>query len=377
MKKYIFTIIALLSIYIVSAQKTKADKFYQLGNYTRAIKAYSADTTKAYNQKMIAKSYHNLENYDMAIAHYKKAIVIDSTIQLQKFELAKIYFQVKQFETSANLYNKLIEQDSINPTFYFNLGLVYDHMGKKPLAYANYEKAYEVDSNYLKASYKLATAALLNHRYEHCKELIEKGLAINPNNLDFINLYAVYNYDLSHYEEAIKYFKILINNKQTSATIYRRLGICYYNSNMYIEASKAFEQQKIREPRNPEVYNYLGLCYNKIGDYEKALENLNKAVILKTLTFEEEYEALAFCYQQMKDYKQALKYYELTLKENPKKYILHYKIAITADKCYTDPKKVLPYYEKADHHFAGNNMFKRMITKRLKELNAEIVANTP
>lgn len=361
----------LLIISWSNAQQKEGDAMYQSGNYTQAIAAYSKDTTNAYNRRMMAKSYHELENYELAISHYQKAIALDSTFPLQKFELAKLYFQVCKFQESIALYNQLIEEDGTNPGFFYYCGLAYESAGQKPDAYSYYQKAYNLDANYLKASYKLAAIALLNQEYDRCMELMEAGLQINPNHIDFINLRAVYHYDVQNYKEAIPWFEKLLAHGQKSEIIYRRLGICYYQNKDYELAIDAFKKQQEYDPYNPDIFFYLGLSYAKLQEYQIAEEYYNKAIILKQPTFKEEYTQLAIIYQEQGKYQKALEYYLLVKKEDPKEHLIYYRIAVTADKLSIDPAKKLTYFKDAEK-YTTEPYFKNLITKRIEELNSEI-----
>lgn len=375
MKWFLITSCLLLLRYSVNAQQQEGDALYQSGNYTKAIKAYSKDTTIAYNQRMMAKAYHELENYELAIIHYQKAIALDSTLPLQKFELAKLYFQTKKFDESIALYKQLIKEDQTNPGFFYYLGVSCEYANKKPEAYQYYQTAYNLDKNYLKASYKLAAAALLNEEYDRCMELMEEGLKINPNHIDFINLRAIYHYDVMNYKEAIPWFEKLIGYGQESASIYRRLGICYYNNFQYEEALKAFEKQQAYDPYNPEIFLYYGKCYVKLKEMEKAETCFQQAIILKQQGFAEEYTELAVLYNQEGKFAKSLEYYKKIKDENPNTYLIDYSIAVTADKLNIAPDKKLAYFEEAEKHTA-QDYFKKLVTKRIEELKTEIGTKT-
>lgn len=349
-----------------------ADQLFQLGKYSKAIVTYQQDTTSAYNQRMTAKSYAALENYELAISHYLKAIALDSTLQIQKFELAKLYYQTNHLEEAITTYQKLVESDSQNPTFHYLLGVAFNSKGEKALGFQCFEKAYQLDKNYLKASYQLAKTALLNGMYDTCLELLEEGLATNPNNVDFINLMAVYQYDVQNYKEAIPWFEKLLEKIEGSATIYRRYALCLFQRSEYNKAIEAWKMQLTYEPNNPDTYLQIGLAYTQLKDYKAAEKAIIQAMVLKRTTFYDEYEALAVLYQQQKQFEKALEYYELAKNENPNASMLYYKIAVTADKVYaTNPEKVLSYYQTA-YQKEESQYLKKFMQKRMDELKVEM-----
>ncbi|SFU68279.1 Anaphase-promoting complex, cyclosome, subunit 3 [Pustulibacterium marinum] len=368
------SIICLFLVCGVYAQE-KADQLFQLGNYSKAIVAYQKDTTSAHNQRMTAKSYAALENYELAISHYLNAIAIDSTLQLQQFELAKLYYQTNHIEDAISVYKKLIKKDEDNPTFQYLLGVAYNAIGNGKKGYECFQKAYELDPNYLKASYQLAKTALLNGSYDTCLSLINEGLKVNPNNVDFINLMAIYHYDVQNYKKAIPWFEKLLEKTQGSAIIYRRFALCLFQRNEYERAIENWKNQILYDKYNPDPYLQIGLAYTKLKNYTEAETYINQSIELKQNSFYDDYEALAVVYQQQQSFKKALHYYELAKEENPSKgSMLYYKIAVTADKVYTsNPKKVLEYYKTAQEN-EDSEYLKMYMQKRIDELESEILA---
>lgn len=374
MTRIALTIVFLSITLIVSAQTKEADELYQLGNYTKAISIYQKDTTLAHNQYMIAKSYQALENYEQAIAHYQQAITIDSTKQIQKLELAKLYYQTKRFDAAINLYQQLVDDDPNNPSFFYLLGLVYEGTGSDEnyqKALKSYRSAYEIDKNYLKASLKIATNALMSKDYDTCESLIQEAFEVNPNNIDFINLYAFYLYTISDYKKAIPQFRTLIDRGYTTENIYRRLATCYTKRSEYELAIDMFILQQNVNPRDPEIFYNLGVCYQQLHVYTKAEEYFNMAIVLKSNNFKLEYCALAEIYQSQNLNEKSLKYLLLASDEAEDDFYLHYKIAVTADKTNIADSKKLAYFKQAEK---TNKLpiFGKLITKRIAELEEKL-----
>lgn len=85
---------------------------------------------------------------------------------------------------------------------------------------------------------------------------------------------------LRRYEEALRDYDILL--KEYTAYDYNLdRGICLLNMGMYEKALQCFEAIEIYSLNNIDVYKFRGMAYNKLGKYEEAIDNFNRALYLR------------------------------------------------------------------------------------------------
>jgi len=100
----------------------------------------------------------------------------------------------------------------------------------------------------------------------------------------FFNLGLAHQY-LEHYEDAIKYFNIVLFREPRRDDVYRLLGMIYTNLKMKDEAIQA-NLKTLDIYYGCENLFSLGITYDNFGMHEEAIESLEKAIEMEP-TFQE------------------------------------------------------------------------------------------
>lgn len=100
----------------------------------------------------IAKSYQDMEQFDRALAEYRKLEKIDSSFYISYFNQAMIkQYHYHELDSAVYFYNKLLE---INPEYkyaWYELGKTYFQQGRKADAGRAYSRALKIDEDYAPA----------------------------------------------------------------------------------------------------------------------------------------------------------------------------------------------------------------------------------
>ena len=237
------------------------------------------------------------------------------------FLISNLFSSQNQFEKS-NFYLSL--SNYLNPKFVFNLSLVSENF----FSNKNYEKSKIVLKNFdrhqdfyywYKSKKEAQIISKTRNREEGLNHILSKFKKIeNPNNkfiFDIANFYK----NSQRYEEAIKYYSLIIDkleddNELKAELLYRRGGSHermkdYYNADKDLQKSLAInpddsyvlnylayswlerghrieeaiemlEKAYDQESNDPYIIDSIGWAYYLIGDYVKAEEFLRKAVQL-------------------------------------------------------------------------------------------------
>ena len=149
-------------------------------------------TAKEYFDKGIA--YLNKGMFDQAITELKKALEIDPNLAEAYTTLGAAYAGKGMLDKAIAEFKKAIE---INPNYamaHNDLGIAYlDKGGMLNEAITEFQKAIEIDPNYAEAHNNLAVSYYYKGEYslaiKHCDKLIELGYEVNPELLNFLELY--------------------------------------------------------------------------------------------------------------------------------------------------------------------------------------------
>ena len=108
-----------------------------------------------------------------------------------------------------------------------------------------------------------------------------------------------------------------LNHRENCYYLVER-GRLYMSAYRLEEAIKEFEKALTYDPEDWASYNNMGCCYKYMGQFEKAIECLNKAVeCMKDNKSVLPYSNMADCYEAMGDYRKAIWCYEKDLEMFP------------------------------------------------------------
>ena len=103
--------------------------YHQLGEYDKALAAFESaityDDTKADTFYLRGETYTALENYEAAIADYQAAIARFSRYDLAYQSLGYAYYKTGQFDQALEALNQAFEISPNSPAVHFYLALVY------------------------------------------------------------------------------------------------------------------------------------------------------------------------------------------------------------------------------------------------------------
>ena len=202
-----------------------ADYYYFLGTYFLSVK-----------------------NRDDALKILKKGLEISPSALDIISEIGDIYLEDGKFDLAIQMYDQVITSDKTDPQSaaycYDGRGEIYFEQGKYEMALADYTKAIDLEPE----SYRYASRADVYQMLERPYDaLLDYTFAIS---LDSLLTYLWWGRG--------KLFSNELNNNEM--------------------ALKDFEQILKIDPNNPEVYEYLGRYYTTIGEIEKGIKAMNKAI---------------------------------------------------------------------------------------------------
>ncbi len=139
----------------------------------------------------------------------------------------------------------------------------------------NLEKGYEKDPNDSINPYGLALVYEKIGQVEKSSTYFEKGLAIDPDNLDILRDFGIFLFRRGEYLKAEKPLKKVILNSQDFLGLHY-LGRVLEKMNKINEAINYLQQSKSLNPDYSNNYFVLGLLYQKKGQESESHQNFGK-----------------------------------------------------------------------------------------------------
>ena len=299
----------------------KAEAFFELGKHKEAINC--ADKAVSLDEKYY-KSYYfkgsllkNIENYDEAIECFDKAIEINNQDFDSYYNKALILFELGRYEEVEKEFNNITK-----------LGETYYNLYYKGLTLYR-ERKYEEAVNEFDEAIKINNANNYNNEAYYYK-----GLSL---------------FELKKYDEALESFKS--TNNFNKYDMYYFSGEIYETKNNYKEAIKYYEEalKNYKEKNNSRDYYIIGMTLYKLSEFDKAINNFNKA--------------LSFIFEDNKNLEDILNYCNniLKLEKNNKVFYAYKIIALILLNRYDEALSLYNNIEKNNESLGRDELYQKAL----------------
>jgi tetratricopeptide (TPR) repeat protein/S1-C subfamily serine protease len=284
-----------------------------LADYNKAILLNPNLAGAYYNRGVL---YRLQEKYDLALADWNKAIEINPNFAEAYVNRGALYYDLQKYELALADWNKAIK---INPNLaqaYYNRGLLYHNQQKYELALADWNKAIKINPNLAQAYYNRGLLYHNQQKYELALADYNKAIDINPNYaLAYNNRGNLYK-NLQKYELALSDYSKAIKINPNDADAYYNRGVLYSDLQKYDLALSDYDKAIEINPNYAEAYVNRGVLYRLQEKYELALADYDKAIEINRNDAVAYYNrGVLYSYQQK--YELALADYNQAIRINP------------------------------------------------------------
>lgn len=201
---------------------------------------------------------------------------------------------------------------------------------------------------------------------------IEKGLQLNPKNINLNKLKINDLFIHKKYKEAIVLLKHIDSLEPNEHYTQKMLGKSYFNVEDYQTAKTYFEKAKKIDRNDFKAYTYLGRIYKKLDNLEKTKFHFTLATFIGKEPRDDEYFELALLAYDAKKPKIALKNFKKTTEENSKNRDALFWLAKLSDDYYKDKKIGYELYKKYSNRFEGkDSIHDEYVKSRLSTIKKE------
>ncbi|MBX2844673.1 MAG: tetratricopeptide repeat protein [Saprospiraceae bacterium] len=278
---------------VEQTQQFSAEDFYERGeelfdkeeytesieNYTEAIKLEPRQG-KYYYSRGVSKQLS--EDYYSAISDYEKAIELNYYKANCYNRLGVCMYQLGDNKNAVENYKKAIALDSSKSIYFSNIchALNREQKFEETLVYLDKLADFQTDSTVYYAKGALLTEL---GRYEEAYAAFEESINSGYANALVYNYYGVANYRNNDFENAIKKYE-KANLLEDSVMLYtENLAYAYYQNENYELATHMFQKAlEIGEDvQGASFYSSYSLSLRNLGQYDQALEQIDKALSLE------------------------------------------------------------------------------------------------
>ena len=215
----------------------------------------------------------------------------------------------------------IVELSPKNKIAHYKKARVYSYLEKNKSALHSLDKAYELDSNYVKIYNLRGIIYVEQKKYDLAIKEYERGIAlkeIDPEGAAYCYRFRAEQYErLREYDKALADYDSAIVLQPENADRYYNRAWFYYEQKEYNKSIVDYVRATELDPDDSENWRMLGYVYqNGIKDYEKALGYYEKSLEVDS-TYVNSINSKALIYVEQKKYDLAIKEYSkgILLKE--------------------------------------------------------------
>jgi serine/threonine-protein kinase len=188
-----------------------------------------------------------------AIAHYRRAIELDSTFADPHATLSGAYRWLAQLGTMSSA-------EAV------------------PLARAEAERAIALDPGSARAHVTLARQLSTEWRWEEAGREYRRAVELNPGWAMAVSMYGGHLIFLGRYDEAIRYALRAVELDPRDFNMWDNLGWAYFYAGRFQESIAPYQRALQLEPSDWFTHMYLAVTYSALGRHQEAIESVGRAL---------------------------------------------------------------------------------------------------
>ena len=202
-------------------------------------------------------AHTELEQFDLAIENYKKALVAKPDYADAFCNIGIVQQKKGKLKTAIQNYKKAIKINPLHLRAHYNMGIGYKTKGDLERAIACYQQAIEIHPRYAEAYNNMGTAFR-----------------------DVSKLETAFG-DVSNLEKALDCFKRAVDINPTYAEAHHNMGNVLEELEKFEEAIQAYNKALSLTPKEAEIHRKLGTSLMGLGKLEEAVSSFNLALSIE------------------------------------------------------------------------------------------------
>lgn len=217
-------------------------------------------------------------DYEGAIKFYSEALAVDPNFRDALYNRGLIYQRLNRLDQSIADYSIALQSEPLDFEVLFQRGLAYLDNGEFYKAQNDSKVLIDQFSNEWRSHFLSGLVSEKLKQDQEALEAFDKGLQLQPDNVDLITNKATILYYKKDYQQAEELLQIALSKNPQEANIYNLSALIALENEKYVSALDLVEKAIELDPRNPYFFNNKGLINIYLGNLEDGLKNINQSI---------------------------------------------------------------------------------------------------
>lgn len=238
-------------------------------------------------QVALGRVHASKGNFDLATAALERALAIDPNDAAANQALARIYARLGRPLDAEAYHKRAIALDPENPRVRDSYANFLADQGRPEEALGEWQAVIRAAPDHYAARVNMGSVLGDIGRWAEAIEMYRQANAIRPSYMAYSNLGTAYSRSF-RYPEAVEAYRKALELNDSDWLAWGNLAYVYsWMEGLEAEAEQTFakaielaEAAERQDPRDPWIHSDLALYYAKTGDSERALQQLDTALVL-------------------------------------------------------------------------------------------------
>lgn len=279
-------------------------------------------------------------------------LLFKGLLKPRQLDSIKTMMEAGKYSDAINALNNYMKNDEQNPLAHLYLAECYYYSGSYEMAMVEYKQVLSMGRFSKTATEKvirkrLADIYLKFGQLEEAQKEFVILVKLDPNNYEYIYNIGNIFFERGMKEQSQAYLTKVLNVTRNHAPTYFLLGKIFYETNRPQESLNSFTNCLKLEPRNSEAHYYTGMILKAMGNFGKAISELEEAERAKSnpLKVKAIYQK-GLCKLEMGDNDAAIADFERSLKYSSEENNTTVSIRYTLGVAYEKQRRLLEAVEQ-------------------------------
>ncbi len=277
--------------------------------------------------QVIARDTLRIENYlSLGELYFHKGDTVESIAQFEQitkrfpddfrayFSVGSIYFQRNQMDSAVPWLRRSVELNRQFPRGWILLGFSYLRSQKTELAEMHFREAVEALPDHPDINFFLGSVLNQRRKPDEAVPYLEKSIALKSNYaVDALGTLAMIYDEKKMHQKSDSLYEIALQAKPNDPLLMNNYSYSLSVRGIKLDEALVMAQQAVAaDSTNGAYLDTLGWIFFKMGNYEKALEYISRAVQYRDNSAEV-MEHLGDVYEKLNDLENARRYWKKAL----------------------------------------------------------------